>query len=183
MPANESVKKALALIEGDKSKVLGLKVGDHAVETPGQYIPRAEAQSPPLLSFPAPSPSATYLVIGLDIDAPFPSFDVLGPILHWVQPGLKADPSTQTDGVTRVPLKTAEPFVADYIGPAPPPGSSPHRYVFFLYEQPAGFDGGKYAPPGGQKLGVWSRMRASLDALEGEYGLGDVVAANYFTSN
>lgn len=41
MPANESVKKALALIEGDKSKVLGLKVGDHAVETPGQYIPRA----------------------------------------------------------------------------------------------------------------------------------------------
>lgn len=115
---------------------------------------------------------------------------MLGPILHWVQPGLKADSSsssaisTQTDGgATPVPLETAEPFVADYIGPAPPPGSSPHRYVFFLYEQPAGFDGGKYAPPGGQKLGVWSRMRASLDALEGEYGLGGVVAANYFTSN
>lgn len=40
MPANETVKNGLALIEGDKSKVLGLKVGKHTVE-PGVYIPRA----------------------------------------------------------------------------------------------------------------------------------------------
>ena len=42
MPSNESVKKALALIEGEngKSKVLGLKVGKHIVE-PGQYAPKA----------------------------------------------------------------------------------------------------------------------------------------------
>lgn len=40
MSTNESVEKALSLIEGDKSKVLGLNVGGHIVE-PGQYIPKA----------------------------------------------------------------------------------------------------------------------------------------------
>lgn len=122
-----------------------------------------------------PSPSGTYLVIGLDIDAPFPSFDVLGPILHWVQPGLKAE-----EGPV---LKPTQPFVANYIGPAPPPGSSPHRYIFFLYEQPEGFDGAKYAPAGGKPLSNWNRMRASLDDLEREYKLGPIVAVNYFKSN
>ena len=127
-----------------------------------------------------PSTTGTYLVIGLDIDAPFPSFGVLGPILHWVQPGLKAE--TVKPGATPV-LKATEPFVANYIGPAPPPGSSPHRYIFFLYEQPEGFDGAKYAPKDGQPLGNLQRMWASLDGLEREYKLGPVLAANYFTSN
>ena len=126
-----------------------------------------------------PSQSATYLAIGLDLDAPFPSFDVLGPILHWIQPGLTAEPA----GGAASGLKATEPFIADYIGPAPPPGSSPHRYIFFLYEQPAGFDGAKYAPANGESLGVWSRMRASLDDLEKEYNLGPLVAMNYFNSN
>ena len=127
-----------------------------------------------------PSTTGTYLVIGLDIDAPFPSFGVLGPILHWVQPGLKAE--TVEPGATPV-LKATEPFVANYIGPAPPPGSSPHRYIFFLYEQPEGFDGAKYAPKDGQPLGNLQRRWASLDGLEREYKLGPVLAANYFTSN
>jgi phosphatidylethanolamine-binding protein len=73
--------------------------------------------------------------------------------------------------------------VANYIGPAPPPGSSPHRYVFFLYEQPVGFEGKKYAPPNGGNLSNWNRMRYSLDAWEKEAQLGPVVAINYFKSN
>ncbi len=40
MPANESVKAALALIEKDTTKVLGVTEGGHKVE-PGLYIPRA----------------------------------------------------------------------------------------------------------------------------------------------
>jgi phosphatidylethanolamine-binding protein (PEBP) family uncharacterized protein len=126
-----------------------------------------------------PSTSSTYLVIGLDIDAPFPSFDVLGPILHWVQPGLKAEEPTGA----ATPLKVTQPFVANYIGPAPPPGSSPHRYIFFLYEQPADFDVAKHAPADGKPLSNWHRMRASLDDLEREYKLGPVLAVNYFKSN
>jgi phosphatidylethanolamine-binding protein (PEBP) family uncharacterized protein len=126
------------------------------------------------LTFAAADASKTYLVVGLDIDAPFPSFGVLGPILHWIQPGLKAENDT---------LKPTQPFVANYIGPAPPPGSAPHRYAFFLYEQPAAFDGAKYAPPGGKNLSNWNRMRFDLDRWEKKAGLGAVLATNYFKSN
>ncbi|KAI1084268.1 putative protease inhibitor [Whalleya microplaca] len=179
MPANNSVKAALSLIENDKSKILSLTVGKHANIETGQYIPRADAQSPPELSFPSLSPTGTYLVVSLDLDAPFPSFSVLGPILHWIQPGLQASPADQ-GGFS---LKATAPFVTNYIGPGPPPGSSPHRYVFFLYEQPADFDGKKYAAPNGQNVGIGPRVRYDLDAWEKEIKLGPLLAANYFKSN
>lgn len=134
-----------------------------------------DAQSPPQLSFEGLDASKTYLVVGLDIDAPFPSWGVLGPILHWIQPGAKATESSTLD--------TSDPFVADYIGPAPPPGSSPHRYIFFLYEEPAGFDAKKYAPADGKKLSNWNRMRYDLDSWAKEINLGPVLAFNYFNSN
>jgi len=175
MPANQSVKRGLALVEKDPSKVLGLVVGKHDVK-PGAYIPKADAQSPPELSFQVPDLSKTYMVVALDIDAPFPSLDILGPILHWIQPGLKGVPGSSS-------LKITEPFVANYIGPAPPPGSAPHRYVFFLYEQPPKFEGKKYAPPEGKNLGNWNRMWYSLDAWEEKIELGPVLAVNFFKSN
>lgn len=118
-------------------------------------------------------------MIGLDLDAPFPSFDKLGPILHWLQSGLKAGTSPGD-----APLESSEPFIANYIGPAPPPVSSPHRYIFFLYEQPEAFDGvNEFAPKDGKTLGVGSRMWASLNEWEKKLGLGEVVAVNYFKSN
>jgi len=105
---------------------------------------------------------------------------VLGPILHWIQPGLK--PETAADGTTKLSA-VGTPFVANYIGPAPPPPSSPHRYVFLLYKQPEGFDGAKFAPPGGKNLGNWSRMRFDLGEWEKKAKLGPVIASNYFVSN
>ncbi|KAI1382660.1 putative protease inhibitor [Hypoxylon trugodes] len=181
MPTNNSVKKALSLIEGDdKSKVLGLTVGKHTNVQPGQYIPKADAQSAPEITFTSLPSDKTYLVVGLDLDAPFPSFGVLGPILHWIQPGFQATPAGEGETVS---LKSSAPFVANYIGPAPPPGSSPHRYTFFLYEQPEGFDGKKYAPPDGKNLGNAKRIRYDLDAWEKEAKLGPVLAVNYFNSN
>lgn len=132
-----------------------------------------DAQVPPSLAFAVPE--NTYIAIALDIDAPFPSFGVLGPILHWIQPGLVPSPSSTQ-------LTTTSPFVVDYIGPAPPPGSASHRYIFLLYEQPKDFDSEKYAPPGGQKFGLWKRVRYDLGTFEKETGLGKVLAANYFLS-
>lgn len=193
MPSITQVHTALDVIKTDESKVLGLTVASQYKVTPGLHIKKAgkltiplhtgsftdiriiEAQSPPELSFNA-TPGTTYLVIGLDIDAPFKSFDVLGPILHWIQPGLKGADTTGT-------LTSTDPFVANYIGPAPPPLSGPHRYVFLLYEQPADFDGKKYAPAEGQKLGNGKRMWFDLGAFEKKTKLGPVLAANYFVSN
>ncbi|KAM0147350.1 hypothetical protein ACHAQE_004925 [Botrytis cinerea] len=174
MPNNACVKRALSTIEKDSSKVLGVIYNTAAI-TPKQYLPRSEAQTAPKLSFAVPNPSSTYLIVMLDLDAPFPSLQLLGPILHWIQPGYKAD----ANGV----LTTDDPFVANYIGPAPPPGSSPHRYSFYLFEQPEDFDGRKYAPAGGKPLSNWYRMRYDLDSWQKTARLGEPVAANYFLSN
>ncbi|KAI9742967.1 MAG: hypothetical protein M1818_003262 [Claussenomyces sp. TS43310] len=174
MPTNAVVKRILSASEKDDSKVLGVTVNGKAIATK-QYIPRAEAQSAPEISYAVPNPSATYMVVALDLDAPFPSFGVLGPILHWIQPGFHAGPNHA--------LTSNEPFVANYIGPAPPPGSSPHRYSFFLFEQPEGFDGKKYAPAGGKPLGNLHRMRYDLDGWQKEAKLGEPLAVNYFLSN
>ncbi|KAJ5626831.1 Phosphatidylethanolamine-binding protein PEBP [Penicillium herquei] len=175
MPSEKSIQAGLSLIDSDKSKILGLTMGAHENIQPGLYIPRAEAQSPPKLSFSGLSTSKTYLVVSLDIDAPFPSFGVLGPILHWIQPGVTASESGELD--------LTAPFVANYIGPAPPPGSGPHRYTFYLYEEPAGFETKRYAPADGRNLGNMSRIRYNLDAWAKEINLGPLLAFNYFTSN
>ena len=101
---------------------------------------------------------------------------MLGPALHWIQPGFKPEAGTTK-------LSSTTPFVANYAGPGPPPGSGPHRYIFLLYEQPEGFDVSKYAPAGGKPLGLMGRMRYDLTKFEKEAKLGPVIAANYFYSN
>ncbi|KAF7871654.1 hypothetical protein EAF04_003761 [Stromatinia cepivora] len=174
MPTNASVKRALAAIEKDPSKVLGVAYNGKAITTK-QYIPRAGAQTAPELSFAVPNPSATYMVVMLDLDAPFPSLQVLGPILHWIQPGYKV-------GANNV-LTTDAPFIANYIAPAPPPGSDPHRYSFYLFEQPEDFDGKKYAPANGKPLSNWFRMRYDLDNWQKTAKLAEPIAANFFLSN
>ena len=196
MPSNASIKQALKLIEDDKSKVLGLTLGNKSITT-GEFVPKAgtspiainlltfysftdlycdaEAKSAPEISFAVPSRSATYMVIALDLDAPLPSWGFLGPILHWIQPGLRVSESSDT-------LTSTDVFVANYIAPAPPPGSSAHRYVFFLYEQPDGFDSKKYAPADGKPLGNMNRMKYDLDAWVKKIGLGQPIAVNYFKS-
>lgn len=194
MPANEVVKRIHDAIEKNTSQVLGVSYNGKAITTK-QYLPRARrlssqiyarvakhkliiftvAQSAPEISYAVPDPSSTYIVVMLDLDAPFPSLGVLGPILHWIQPGFKAGP----DNV----LTSDAPFVANYIGPAPPPGSGPHRYSFYLFEQPEDFDGNKYAPAGGKPLSNWFRMRYDLDNWQKTAKLGEPLAANYFLSN
>ena len=119
--------------------------------------------------------SGTHLVIYLDIHAPFPPFGVLGPILHWIQPGLKV----QRAASGKLILTSAgTPFVANYVGPAPPQGPAAHRHVFILYEQPMDFDAKKYAPTGGKNLSNWHRMRYDLGSFEKKAKVGPVLAAN-----
>lgn len=41
MPANKGVTAALDLIAKEPSKVLGLTIGGHKIEKPGQFVPKA----------------------------------------------------------------------------------------------------------------------------------------------
>jgi phosphatidylethanolamine-binding protein (PEBP) family uncharacterized protein len=137
----------------------------------------SEATTAPELSFNVLS--GTYVVINLDLDAPFPSLNFLSPVLHWIQTGLQPQ---MAGGVTKLHSSNT-PYVVDYAGPGPPPGSAAHRYLFLLYEQPENFDLKEWAPVDGKSVGVWNRMRYNLGAFEKKIGLGPVLAANYFCSN
>ncbi|KAK0643784.1 phosphatidylethanolamine-binding protein [Cercophora newfieldiana] len=128
-----------------------------------------------------------YLVAGLDLDPPFPSFPVMGPLLH----SLQADMTLATgemgadEEFIRLQGRSREgEEVAGYMGPAPPPWSGPHRYVFVVWEQPKGVDGGKIREElglqEGEGVGMVGRLRWDLEGFERRLGLGRVVAGNYF---
>jgi len=181
--------------QNDPTKALGLHLGDKSIAN-GDYVPRSgayelwspachrdshisiltEAVSAPRISYAANSPAARYIVVCLDFDAPFPRLPMLSPILHWIQSDFQISGSSNT-------LTTTLPFISNYVGPAPPSGSSPHRYVFFLYEQPTEFNYKDYAPPAGQEMGLWERVRWNLAAWERKAKVENPVAMGYFTSN
>ena len=135
-----------------------------------------EAASPPQLSFSAGVSFSRYIVVSIDNDAPFASFNILSPILHWIQADLKISSSTN--------ILTAEgPVIVNWIGPDPPPGSGPHRYIFLLYRQPSSFDSKDYAPHGVQTVGLWPRIRWNIAAWEKKTKVGPPVAVGYFKSS
>jgi len=133
-----------------------------------------------------------YLVAGLDLDPPFPSFPVMGPILHSMQADLTlaTNELDAENGDEFIPLHPVTEDgegacrpVASYMGPAPPGLSSPHRYMFMMWEQPDGITGEKIRDElgfGEDGVGLMTRMRWDQDAFERKLGLGRVLAGNYF---
>jgi phosphatidylethanolamine-binding protein len=108
----------------------------------------------------------------------------MSPILHWIQADYQIGSSLpHQKGTDAELLESSSPFVADYVGPAPPPGSAPHRYIILLYEQPKDYNIQEQAPPDGKRLGNWMRMRFDLKEWETKNGLGRPAAMTYFLSN
>lgn len=129
------------------------------------------------------SAKGSYIALCIDLDPPIVSWPFLGPILHWLQSDLVAQTAQEAhDGLVQL-SSLDTPFIANYRGAGPPPISSPHRYVFLLYEQPSNFDIKIHAPNPGKEVGLSSRLRYDLSAFEKKANLGPVVAANYFCSN
>ncbi|KAL4972610.1 phosphatidylethanolamine-binding protein [Aspergillus desertorum] len=154
-------------------RTLGLSIGSQNV-TPGLKVAKQETQSTPTLSAPADLRHGVYTVISLDLDAPFASWNVLSPAVHWIQVGFKVGQPSQE-------LKSDELPIVPWVAANPPPGTAPHRYVFFLYNQ----NPGSTIPSNLKEkpLNSWQRMRFDLDARIKQLGLGEIVAANYFVSN
>ncbi|EGU86603.1 hypothetical protein FOPG_17231 [Fusarium oxysporum f. sp. conglutinans race 2 54008] len=81
----------------------------------------------PAISFKPTSSHDSHIVLLVDLDAPNgPHDNFYAPLLHWAKvipsgsSGLSTNSSVMKD-------------YAPYVGPAPPPGTGPHRYVALLF--------------------------------------------------
>jgi hypothetical protein len=166
--------------------LLKIKYEKTTVTTPAVYLPRAEAAKTPtlLLSQSLITPGTTYLAVAIDLDAPFPSAPILGPILHGIQTGLVPEGDADADGF--VTLKAEVDPIVHYIGPAPPPLSSPHRYIMLIWKQEGTVSVESIKKGLGWEKPISMTGRMWWDELKFEdvTGLKEVpIAGNYFTSN
>ncbi|OZJ05450.1 hypothetical protein BZG36_01648 [Bifiguratus adelaidae] len=135
------------------------KGGDIAM---GNTLAINDTQEPPQIEFAGDREGAVYTVILTDPDAPSRQDPKWREFRHWV--------------VTNVPSNgdvSKGTTIQDYMGPAPPKGTGPHRYVLLLYRQSGAFT---EVPKLSEKRQNW---KASTFAQQHEMTL---VAANWFVA-
>lgn len=190
MVANDTQTIQTALAAAKTTKTLRIHYPDVTVEEAGTNVSIAGAKPTPTLSIATSvlKPSTKYILVSIDLDAPFPSFAFMSPILHGLDMDLIAGTSEGADGF--VPLQRGqkkekeeeEEWMVPYRGPGPPRPSTAHRYVFLVFEQPAALDAAKVRAllGWGPEVGLWPRVRWDADAFEKKLGLAAPVAANYY---
>ncbi|KAK6334521.1 hypothetical protein TWF730_003735 [Orbilia blumenaviensis] len=152
----------------------------------GGLFDKNSVQSTPSVYIPD-SPSftgQTFIVLMVDPDAPSPSNNSLGQILHWMQPGVKVPLNTQkvksSEGKELLKLDTTSTnAIVPYRGPAPP-SQDPHRYIFLLFLQPES----TFSLPTGfeQYQGGNDRRKFSAEKFVAAAGLKDPLLGTYFLS-
>ena len=188
MKACPSFEAALAQLSknGNKSNLKVQFSESTTVNEPGVKLSSAATKTTPTLSISSslirPHAGDKYVVVCLDLDAPFPSFSALGPAAHWIEFDLIAIRSALEDFT---PFESTSKSVMYYAGPGPPPPSAPHRYVFLVWEQPDGMsaDVARKTLGLGESPGIMARMRWDQPQVEKKIGLGQPLAVNYFTAN
>ncbi|KAI0454570.1 PEBP-like protein [Xylaria acuta] len=179
-----SIQKALAAAKS--ATTLRLHFPEATVTAAGTNLSIPHATPTPTLSIAASAlksePGTKYVAVSIDLDAPFPSFSILGPILH----GLLIDlvPGTpDSDGFA--PLEGPKDWLAPYLPPGPPKPSSAHRYVFLVFEQPKALDAAKIRSLLGlaEEVKLTSRLWWNEETFEKKLELGDVLAGNYWLTS
>ncbi len=178
-----SVKLVLSELANDGTARLRIHFPEKTIAEPGKNATIDETKATPTLSVSADvlkSASGKYIAVSIDLDAPFPSFSVLGPILHWLDADVTAG-AVDADGWAPL-VSAAEPAVVFYAGPGPPKPSAAHRYVFMVWEQPEGVSSETIRSTLGlaKEVGLTARMRWDQEAFEKKFALGPCLAANYF---
>ncbi|GJN91572.1 hypothetical protein Rhopal_004595-T1 [Rhodotorula paludigena] len=91
---------------------------------PGATYAVDATQDEPSISFSEPDgPDSKFTIVIADPDAPSRDDQKWSPFLHFVLGDV-------------VPGKTPGQTIVSYMGPAPPQGTGPHRYVINVYRQP-----------------------------------------------
>ncbi|KAI8388586.1 phosphatidylethanolamine-binding protein [Radiomyces spectabilis] len=93
----------------------------------GNTLTVEETSEAPVVNFAPPDADAEYTLLLVDPDAPSKQDPKMAPWRHWVIVNI---PGSQTTNVQASASQHSE-----YFGPAPPPGTGPHRYIFLLYKQ------------------------------------------------
>jgi len=177
MAESESVKAVLS----NSLPLLKINFGANEIKEPGEKLSREVAASEPTVAYNS-SGNGKHLLVNIDLDAPFSSFSVLAPVLHWLVTDLTVSASKEgANGFSTLTAPEGSVPMAHWAGPGPPPGSAPHRYVFLLYEQPEGFSAKEFVPEGGMKLP--GRMRFRFEEFEKKTGLGKPIAGNWFVAS
>ncbi|KAI0977127.1 PEBP-like protein [Xylaria arbuscula] len=152
----------------------------------GDNLTIAQATPTPTFSIAASAlksePGTKYVVISVDLDAPFPSWSFLGPILH----GLHFDLVAGTPGDDGfAPLEGGSEWVVPWLPPGPPKPSSAHRYVFLVFEQPQGLDAAKIRSSlkFAEEVKLTARLWWNEADAEKKLGLGEILAGNYFLTH
>ncbi|KAF9524733.1 PEBP-like protein [Crepidotus variabilis] len=121
--------------------------------------------------------AVSYTLVLTDPDAPSKADPKYGQWRHWVLTGvqLPAANAAETEGVFALKPKAAS---TTYIPPTPPPGSGLHRYVFLLFQEPAG---GFTVPQGSVETDSEFNARRNWDAIKfaDKHSL-KLVGATYF---
>jgi phosphatidylethanolamine-binding protein (PEBP) family uncharacterized protein len=183
-PPAQKIKIEFSRLGKNASTSLRVHYPGITVENPGATVSRATTSQMPTLSISSKVPnldvSKRYIAICLDPDAPYPSMPVMGPIAHGIQGDLQLGSTEEPRGWLRLNA-TAKP-VLPYLPPSPPPLSSPHRYLFLLWEQPEGLSGmdirTRLELP--EEPGMMARVKWDQVAFEEKIGLGMVLASTYF---
>ncbi|KAJ4328858.1 hypothetical protein N0V84_000645 [Fusarium piperis] len=152
---------------------LGVKYGNINVSK-GNLVPISDAATSPTLRF--ESNNTSHVVVLVDLDAPNGTdSNAYAPFLHWT----KFIPSGVTTLPGAPPLNLSD--FAPYFGPAPPPGTGPHRYVALLFSSS---NSTFQVPPSFKEFNsseVTDRIKFDIETFADE-GRLDLVAANWFTS-
>lgn len=117
------------------------------------------------------------MLVMIDPDAPSPDAPSLSNILHWLATDLSATKAAQDAGPLQgsAVLTNSTPNPAPFLPPGPPATSSAHRYLLFLFEQPAGFA----IPPAFAKFNAMTRTNFDLKGFIAAAKLQDPVAVNF----
>ncbi|KLO17322.1 PEBP-like protein [Schizopora paradoxa] len=114
----------------------------------GKQLQQPQTAIPPRFGIKSPTASQlhqTFVVSMIDLDAPTPQNPNVSQIRHFLGSNFHID--TESARANRLSerfgvgmLVNSTEALSGFLQPTPPAGSDPHRYVFLLFEQPAGFN-------------------------------------------
>ncbi|CAO3699329.1 unnamed protein product [Rhizopus stolonifer] len=90
----------------------------------GNFIKPSDSDEAPEVNFVVPDQDSQYTLLMVDPDAPSKENPKFSPYRHWVVVNIPGSSN----------LASAQ-HISKYIGPAPPPKTRDHRYIFLLYKQ------------------------------------------------